>query len=58
MVAEGGDAAAGVVLEEFEVEESAAALGEAGEDFLPAALGFVAVGELYVGVLEGELVFG
>jgi hypothetical protein len=57
MVAEGGDAAAGVVLEEFEVEESAAALGEAGEDFFPTALGFVAVGKLYVGVFEGELVF-
>lgn len=32
-------------------------MGKAGEDFFPAALGLVAVGKLYMGVLEGELVF-
>lgn len=57
MIAEGGDAAAGGVLKELEVEEGAAALGEAGEDLFPAALGFVAVGKLHVGVFEGEAVF-
>jgi hypothetical protein len=58
MVAEGGDAAAGCVLEELEVQEGAAALGEAGEDLFPAALGLVAVGKLHVRVFEGEAVFG
>ena len=58
VVAECCYAAAGVVGEEFEVEERAAALGEAGEDIFPAGLAFVAVGELDVRMFEGEFVFG
>lgn len=58
VVPEGSNSAAGVVGEEFEVEEGAAALREAREDFFPACLVFVAVGELHVSVLEGEFVFG
>lgn len=57
MVAKGSDTPAGRVLEKFEVEEGTATLWKAGEDLLPAALGFVAVGKLYMCVLEGEGVF-
>lgn len=50
----GGDAAAALVYEEFEVEERAVAAGEAGEDGFPAALVLVAVGELDVDVLQWD----
>lgn len=50
----GGDAAAALVNEEFEVEERAVAAGEAGEDGFPPALVLVAVGELDVDVLQWD----
>lgn len=56
MVPEGSDAPPGRVLQELEVVERAAAAGEAGEGAGPAGLLLVAVRELDVGVVQGEVV--
>lgn len=58
VVSKGSNTAAGFVLQEFEVEKGTTAAGETREDFLPAALVFVAVGELDMGMLEREGFFG
>ncbi len=57
MVPERSNAAAGRVLQELEVVERPAAAGEAREGALPAGLALVAVRELDVRVVQGE-VFG
>ena len=57
MIAEGGDAAPGGILQEFEIVKSTAAAGEAGEGPFEACLLLVAVCELDVCVVEGEVVF-
>lgn len=46
--------AAGVIGEEFKIEESTAAAREARENVFPSALLFVAVCELDVHMLEGD----
>jgi len=57
MVPERSNAAAGRILQEFEVVERPAAAGEAGEGALPASLLLVAMRKLYVCVAEGEVFF-
>lgn len=45
------------VRQELEIEQGAAAAGEAGEHRVPALLALVAVGELDVDVLQGKVLF-
>jgi len=58
VVAERSDTATVLVFEEFKVKECAIALVKTTENSVPAALVLVAMGELDVSVLQGEVLLG
>lgn len=58
MVSKCGHPPPRIVGQKLEVEQRAAPLGESRQDVFPAALALVAMGELNMSVLQGELVFG